>query len=290
MVFTNRIQLKIHTHSGKDHIHIWYGKAHTHDNTATYSAFAIGALMGIGGVRGMLLTLGALEGQSVDLVMVLMFVLGVSIVFLALGAIILYINQNFLNNIQNIRKVFSTVGVISVIVGATMLFTPHSHAVILEPEIAELENHSHPHIEEIKFNNADDLVKSKKKADITYAQMMAGMGEGLAMIQKGILSQNRFLVESGVYLIDSHPAPRHKPWSIMPAQDQEDFKQTLLSYDKLLHDATSEILGALYKDDWIEANEKAYLLSTHCMSCHVTWQKKPLHYKTIQQNTTKKEK
>ncbi len=289
MVFTNRIQLKIHTHNDKEHIHIWYGKAHSHDNSATYSAFAIGALMGIGGVRGMLVTLGALEGQSVDLMMVLMFVLGVSVVFLALGAIILYINQNLLNNIQNIRRVFATVGVVSVVVGTSMLITPHSHGVMIEPNIEELENHAHPHAQDVIFSSADDLVKSKTKADITYAQMMAGMGEGLSMIQKGILTQNKFLVESGVYLIDSHPAPRHKPWSIMPKEDQKAFKQTLLSYDTLLHDTTSEILGALYLEDWILANEKAYELSTHCMSCHATWQTKPVHYKTIQQNTTKKD-
>ena len=121
MVFSDRIQLKIHNHVGKEHIHIWFGKNHEHDNTATTSAFTIGALMGIGGVRGMLVTLGLIEGQSVDLSLILMFILGVSIVFVSLGVIILYINQNLLNNIQNIRRVFTTVGTISVLVGINML-------------------------------------------------------------------------------------------------------------------------------------------------------------------------
>ena len=121
MVFSDRIQLKIHNHVGKEHIHIWFGKNHEHDNTATTSAFTIGALMGIGGVRGMLVTLGLIEGQSVDLSLILMFILGVSVVFVSLGVIILYINQNLLNNIQNIRRVFTTVGTISVLVGINML-------------------------------------------------------------------------------------------------------------------------------------------------------------------------
>jgi len=274
MVFTNRIQLKVHNHKGKDHIHIWYGKNHQHDNAATYSAFTIGALMGIGGVRGMLITLGLIEGKSVDLVMVLMFVLGVSVVFVSLGLIILYINQNLLNNIQNVRRVFATVGIISVLVGGNMLFTPHSHAVMIEPGMQGLEEHAHPHIEEVNFQNADELVKSKTKADITYGQMMQQMGEAYKMIQSGILTQNKQLVEMGVFLIDSHPAPNHKPWSIMPKDQQDSFKKTLLSYDKLLHDVTSEILQAVDEKDWIKVNEKAFELSTHCISCHSVWQNK----------------
>lgn len=177
----------------------------------------------------------------------------------------------------------------SIVIGSSFIIT-NIYAVMVEPEIPELEDHAHPHVEEVNFKNADELVKSKTKADITYAQMMAGMGEGLGMIQKGILTQNKLLVESGVYMIDAHPAPRHKPWSIMKKEDQESFKKTLLSYDKLLHDATSEILQALDEKDWIKVNEKAYMLSTHCISCHTAWQNKTIHYETIKQNTTKKGK
>ena len=32
MVATNRIQLKTHMHEGKEHIHIWFGKSHDHDD------------------------------------------------------------------------------------------------------------------------------------------------------------------------------------------------------------------------------------------------------------------
>ncbi len=122
MVFTDRIQLKKHTHKGKEHIHIWFGKEHDHDNRDTASAFTIGALMGIGGVRGMLITLGMLEGQSVDLVMVLAFALGVMLIFVGFGVIILYINKSLLNSKKNLKRVFATAGIISVVVGSNMLF------------------------------------------------------------------------------------------------------------------------------------------------------------------------
>ncbi|MBU0721205.1 hypothetical protein KJ877_07680 [bacterium] len=121
MVFSDRIQLKKHIHHGKEHIHIWFGKEHTHGNADTTSAFTIGALMGIGGVRGMLITLGAIEGQSVDFVMVLAFTLGVMSIFAAFGVVILYINQNLLNSKQNLKRVFATAGIVSVVVGSNML-------------------------------------------------------------------------------------------------------------------------------------------------------------------------
>ncbi len=121
MVFADKIQLKVHEHHGKEHIHIWFGSEHSHSNNDTTSAFTIGALMGIGGVRGMLVTLGFLEGQSVDLVMVLAFALGVMVIFLGFGAVILYINKNLLNSKQNLKRVFATAGVVSVVVGSNML-------------------------------------------------------------------------------------------------------------------------------------------------------------------------
>lgn len=121
MVFTDRIQLKKHLHHGEEHVHIWFGKEHSHGNTDTTSAFTIGALMGIGGVRGMLITLGAIEGQSVDFIMVLAFTLGVMSIFIGFGVVILYINKNLLNSKQNLKRVFATAGIVSVVVGSNML-------------------------------------------------------------------------------------------------------------------------------------------------------------------------
>ena len=121
MVYSNKIHLKKHMHNNKEHIHIYFGSQHNHNNKDTSSAFAIGALMGIGGVRGMLITLGAIQGQSVDFTFVLAFTLGVMLIFIGFGIVISYINQNLLTNKKNIRAIFTSAGVISLVVGSNML-------------------------------------------------------------------------------------------------------------------------------------------------------------------------
>ena len=122
MVASRRIHLSKHMHENKEHIHIYFGREHIHENSvASTSALTMGALMGIGGVRGMLVTLGLLHGDNVSLVMVLAFVAGVSLVFVSFGAGILYLNRNLLTNITNIRRAFTLAGVVSVLVGTQML-------------------------------------------------------------------------------------------------------------------------------------------------------------------------
>ena len=123
MVLTQRIQLSKHMHENKEHIHIWFGKSHEHsdDTVAKTSSLSLGLLMGAGGVRGMLITLGAVQGGSVDFMMVAAFTLGVMLIFGAFGMVILYINQNFLGNITNVRRAFSVAGVISLLVGTNIL-------------------------------------------------------------------------------------------------------------------------------------------------------------------------
>ena len=121
MVFTDRIQLRKHTHGDKEHIHIWFGKSHEHNAVANSSSFSLGLLMGAGGVRGMLITLGAVQGGMVDLSMVGMFTLGVMLVFMTFGMLMLYVNQNFLGNIRNVRRAFATAGFVSVLVGSNIL-------------------------------------------------------------------------------------------------------------------------------------------------------------------------
>lgn len=121
MVFTDKIQLKKHLHDGKEHLHIWFGEEHEHNNRDASSALTIGAFMGIGGVRGMLMTLGMIEESSVNGVMVLVFALGVMLIFAGFGVVILYINKNLLKSKQNVRRVFASAGVISVLVGSNMI-------------------------------------------------------------------------------------------------------------------------------------------------------------------------
>ncbi len=121
IVATDKVHLEKHLHEGKEHIHIYCGREHSHDNKDSASSFAIGALMGIGGVRGMLVTLGAIQGQTVNFDLVLAFTLGVMLVFTCFGGVILYINQNLLNNKRNIRRIFAVAGIVSIVVGANML-------------------------------------------------------------------------------------------------------------------------------------------------------------------------
>jgi len=123
MVFNRKIQLNKHIHNEQEHIHIYFGEEHNHDKRDTASAFTIGALMGIGGVRGMLVTLGMIETNSVDLVMVLAFALGVMVIFIGFGSVILYINKNLLNSKKNLNRVFATAGLVSVVIGSNMLIS-----------------------------------------------------------------------------------------------------------------------------------------------------------------------
>jgi len=121
MVFSHRIQLRKHTHGDKEHIHIWFGKSHEHNGIEKSSSFSLGLLMGAGGVRGMLITLGAVQDGVVDFTMVGLFTLGVMLVFLAFGLLILYVNQSFLSNLQNVRRAFATAGLVSLLVGTNIL-------------------------------------------------------------------------------------------------------------------------------------------------------------------------
>ena len=123
MVYANRIQLRTHEHEGKEHIHIWFGKSHEHDGdvVAKSSSLTLGLLMGAGGVRGMLITLGVVQGAQVDFMMVGAFTLGVMLIFGLFGMVMLYINQNFLGNLTNVRRAFTAAGVISLVVGTNIL-------------------------------------------------------------------------------------------------------------------------------------------------------------------------
>ena len=122
MVATNRIQLKKHLHNGEEHTHIWFGKSHSHDDTiAKSSSFTMGLLMGAGGVRGMLVTLGAVGSGNVDFTMVGAFTAGVMLIFIGFGLVLLYFNNHFLGSLSNVRRAFTVAGVISLIVGTDII-------------------------------------------------------------------------------------------------------------------------------------------------------------------------
>ena len=121
---------------------------------------------------------------------------------------------------------------------------------------------------------AEQLVASKKKADMTYKQLMATMGSGSSMMHEGILRENKQMVKSGADLILHHPAPKHKPWSIMKKEDQADFKKSLLAYDKILDMHAENIVASADKNKWSDASTAANELMNSCISCHAIWKNK----------------
>ena len=100
-----------------------YLSKYLYDNKSKFitSAFSIGVLMGIGGVRGMLITLSAISHNEVNFFMILYFTIGVTLVFIVFGLMIAFINKKLLHSQQNIRRVFTTLGVVSILVGVNML-------------------------------------------------------------------------------------------------------------------------------------------------------------------------
>jgi len=122
LVTAKRIILEKHVHKGHEHIHLSFQKNHTHKSNETKNAFMMGSLMGIGGVRGMLITLSVISSASVNLYMVIAFILGVSLVFVGFGLIINFINENILNSKRNIKRVFTLTGIISILVGLNIVF------------------------------------------------------------------------------------------------------------------------------------------------------------------------
>lgn len=123
-------------------------------------------------------------------------------------------------------------------------------------------------------DNAEALVASMRKADMTYKELMVIMGRSIGMMQEGVITQNRELVNQGANIILTHPAPSHSPWVIMEPQNQEGFKQALVTYDMVLDIHTNEILSGSRKGDWDAAKEGLMQLQTACISCHVQWKDK----------------
>jgi hypothetical protein len=118
---------------------------------------------------------------------------------------------------------------------------------------------------------AEDLVKSMKKEDISYAQLMNGMAMANNNIQTGIISMNKFLVDRGIDLIRTHPAPREKPWVIMGKENQEGFKSLLVYYDKKMDEDVEAIEKAVNEKDWYKAFDAATEFSTSCINCHTAY-------------------
>jgi len=114
LAITNKIRIDNHEHNTHKHTHIYYQNAHLHDKSMLVT---LGVLMGVGGLRGMLVTLSIISHQSVGIEMILAFILGVSIVFILFGYLIYLINSNFIRSANALRYGILSVGLISVAIG-----------------------------------------------------------------------------------------------------------------------------------------------------------------------------
>jgi len=121
MVLSDQIQLSKHVHNGQEHVHISFGKNHLHDNNLTKTAFSLGSLMGMGGVRSLLISLSLVSVQESYISLVVFFALGVMAVFICFGFILLYINQSLLNNNKNVQIAFGSAGLSSVLFSVNLL-------------------------------------------------------------------------------------------------------------------------------------------------------------------------
>jgi len=121
---------------------------------------------------------------------------------------------------------------------------------------------------------AEDLVASKKTSEMTYKQLMNILNSGSVMVHQGILIENKQLVIEGANMILNHAAPIEKPWFIMNKPDQENFKNSLLTYDVVLDNYAKKLEEEARHKDWLKASKTAHELMNSCIVCHSMWKHK----------------
>lgn len=133
------------------------------------------------------------------------------------------------------------------------------------------------------FDNAEKLVDSKQKSDMTYKELMQIMGRSSSMIHQGILMQNRQMVKDGANAIAHHKAPNHKPWLIMETFQYQAFKDTLVEFDNRLHQIADAIIKVVDEEDWTKTQKAFSELTLTCISCHISWKSEahPINPKQI---------
>lgn len=121
---------------------------------------------------------------------------------------------------------------------------------------------------------AEQLVASKRTSEMSYKQLMTILSSGFIMVQQGTLTENKQMIIEGAGLILNHAAPKEKPWLIMNKQDQESFKNSLLTYDTILDNYAREITEKAKKENWLEVSKKTHELMNSCIVCHTMWKHK----------------
>lgn len=114
LAFSNKIQINQHKHDQEKHLHIYYKDKHLHDKGMLLS---LGLLMGVGGVRGMLVTLSVISNQQVSIDMIFAFIAGVSVVFMSFGYLIYLINTSFITSKNTLKYALVSIGLLSISIG-----------------------------------------------------------------------------------------------------------------------------------------------------------------------------
>ena len=122
LAVTNKLRINHHHHhehgDNHKHTHIYYENEHLHDKSVLLS---LGLLMGVGGLRGMLVTLSVISHQAIGVEMIGAFILGVSLVFVLFGYLIYLINSRFIASTNILRYAVTSVGLLSIAIGMVNL-------------------------------------------------------------------------------------------------------------------------------------------------------------------------
>lgn len=117
----------------------------------------------------------------------------------------------------------------------------------------------------------DATLAAKRKADISFAQLMQIMHQASAMILDGILSENSEMTALGAHLLAEHPAPAGGPGRAMVPEKREAFREVMPAYDKIFHAATERIVEASSQRRWPEAYAGYREVMDACVACHDAW-------------------
>lgn len=117
----------------------------------------------------------------------------------------------------------------------------------------------------------DSILAKKRKADISFAQLMQVMHQATQMIFDGILFENKEMITLGAHLLDEHPAPARGPAADMVPEKRAEFRNVMPAYDKVFHITADRIRAAAAKGQWQEAYAGYREITDACVACHEAW-------------------
>lgn len=112
---------------------------------------------------------------------------------------------------------------------------------------------------------------AKRKADISFAQLMQIMHQATSMMLDGILYENKEMVALGAHLLDEHPAPALGPGVAIVPERRKAFEGVMPAYDKIFHGAAHRVRDAAAKGQWNEAYAGYREITDACVACHDVW-------------------